>query len=241
VIVGRDIDQTYDAVVDAAVDDAWDAISTGPGISSWFMGRAEVAGDTVRMVFADCAITASEPRERFAFTAPTGPDGRVIAYDLLLETAGGGVTSIRMVASGFLPGDDWHDEYEAMSHGHALFFRTLVEYLSNFAGRTATPVTAASGTVADRPAAWSAVRSALGLGGEPRVGDRATVRAVEGVVYHTSAQTLGVRTPGALYRFVEGLDGPMYAMHHVFAPTDTDTDGSWSQWINELLTPADPS
>lgn len=37
-----------------------------------------------------------------------------------------------MVTSGFLPGDDWADEFEAMTLGGALFRRTLLEYLTYF-------------------------------------------------------------------------------------------------------------
>jgi uncharacterized protein YndB with AHSA1/START domain len=232
--MGRDVDQRFEGAVDASIDDAWDAISTGPGISSWFMGRTEVAGETVRTMFADCAITAAEPGTRFAYASPAAPDGRVIAFDFLLEADAGGVTSIRMVASGFLPGDDWQDEYVAMGFGHALFFRTLIEYLTFFPRRTATPVSAATATVTDWPATWSAVRAALGLTATPQVGDRATVRSVEGTVYQVSEQTLGVRTSGALYRFVQGLDGPLYAMHHVFDGTDTRTE--WAGWMKRLTT-----
>ncbi len=236
--MGRDIDQTFDAVVDATVDDVWQAISTGPGIDSWFMGRNEIHGGRLRTVFADCEITATEPGERFAFTTPVGADGRVIAYDFLIEARESGSTSVRMVATGFLPDDDWDDEYVAMSMGHAMFFRTLTEYLTFFAGATATPVTVNGPVVADWPAAWAALAAELGLAdGPPQAGDPVTVRlagrTAEGVVYFANAHTLGVRTTDALFRFVRGLDGPMIAMHHVF--TGDAAESAWTEWMARVF------
>ena len=54
----------------------------------------------------------SEPGHRFAYGEDPEPDGRFIAFDFMIEGRAGGGTSLRMVTSGFLPGDDWADEFE---------------------------------------------------------------------------------------------------------------------------------
>src|ERR1700676_2976343 len=147
--MGHQFEQRHDAEVPANPDEVWAAIASGPGIDSWFMGRNEVqpgAGGTVRTVFGEyapeLAVTAWDPARRFAYRSGEAPDGRFIAYEFLIEGRAGGSTVLRTVTSGFLPGDDWADEFEAMTLGGELYFRTLVEYLTYFAGRFATPVTA---------------------------------------------------------------------------------------------------
>jgi hypothetical protein len=52
-----------------------------------------------------------------------------------------------------------------MPVGGEMYFQTLVAYLDHFAGRFATPVDVTGPLVADRPAAWAALRARLGLGG----------------------------------------------------------------------------
>jgi uncharacterized protein YndB with AHSA1/START domain len=238
--MGREISEVHEVVVDAGVDDVWSAIATGPGIDSWFMGRNEVGDGVVRTGFGECEIVASEPGRRFAYTTPVGPDGRFIGYDFLVEGRAGGSTSVRIIASGFLPGDDWHDEYVAMEMGHALFFRTLVEYLTFFAGRTATPVDVSGPVVTDWPAAFTALARELGRPDAARPGDQVTVRVagttVGGVVYFVNDHCLAVRTPDALYRFVRGLNGRVLAMHHIFNPPEHPPE-FWTTWLTSAVTP----
>jgi uncharacterized protein YndB with AHSA1/START domain len=222
--MGKEFSVEQVASVDASIAETWDAIATGPGIDSWFMGRTEVADGHVRTVFGDYApdatITENEPGRRFAYAEPPEPDGRFIAYEFLIEGRTGAATSIRLVTSGFLPDDDWADEFEAMTNGGALFFRTLVEYLQHFAGRDAVPVTAFGPMIADWPAAWAALGTALGLDRRPRSGDAVRLGAADGTVYFANRDTVGVRTSAAIYRFVRGFHGPILAMHHIFEPTD---------------------
>ena len=130
--------------VDATPEQIWQAIATGPGIDSWFMGRNEVdPRQAIRTAFGGYTpqhgITAWEPGERLAFGGDKGPDGRFVAYEFLVEGRDRGSAVVRIATSGFLPGDDWADEYDAMTKGNALFFRTLATYLNHFAGRTAVP------------------------------------------------------------------------------------------------------
>ncbi|MFD0473883.1 SRPBCC domain-containing protein [Nonomuraea thailandensis] len=181
--MGRDFDMPQEATVEATPEEVWEAISTGPGIDSWFMGRTQVAEGIVRTAFGQVelppsAVTAAEPLRRFAHSSGKADDGRFVAYEFMIEGRDRGSTLVRMVTSGFLPGDDWQDEFEAMSRGLEMYFATLVEYLGHFAGRVATPLTEFGPPVTDWAVAWERLYAALG--GVPAVGDRAAVCGVKG-------------------------------------------------------------
>ncbi|EOD58976.1 SRPBCC family protein [Amycolatopsis vancoresmycina] len=241
--MGHEFELTDVAEAGATPEQVWEAIATGPGIDSWFMGRNEVdggTGGTVRGAFGgyepEYGIRAWEPPGKLAYGSGTAPDGRRIAYEFLVEGRDGGSSVIRCVTSGFLPGDDWEDEFEAMTAGGALFFRTLVEYLTHFAGRTAVPVTAFGPPVADWDRAWAQLGTALGLSARPAEGDRVRLGR-EGVVYAVNDQAVGVRTEDAMFRFLRGFRGPMVASHHLFAAgTDPGTEEkTWGEWLNRVF------
>jgi uncharacterized protein YndB with AHSA1/START domain len=239
--MGREFANRHDAQVAATPEQVWDAIATGPGVSSWFIGRTEIDGaGAVRTAFGDDWIpaghvTVAQPPTAFAYTSDPAPDSRVIAYEYLIEGRAGGSTVLRAMTSGFLPGDEWAAEYEAMTYGTALFFATLVEYLGHFAGRTAVPVTAFGPPVADWHLTWARLHADLGLDGPPGPGDRVRLHDGDGVVYFTNPHTLGVRTEDAMYRFIRGLHGGMVAGHHLFgAVTAADSADAWQAWLTHL-------
>jgi uncharacterized protein YndB with AHSA1/START domain len=244
--MGHQFAQHHEAEVPAGPDEVWAAIATGPGIDSWFMGRNEVTAGAVRTVFGEYApeleITESDPAHRFAYRSGQAPDGRFIAYEFLIEGRAGGSTVLRTVTSGFLPGEDWADEFEAMTLGGELYFRTLVEYLTYFAGRFATPVTA----FGPSGPSWSRDRSLLcrelGLAEAAQPGDRVRftgeIGPADGVVYFANAHAIGVRTADALYRFMRGFGKPVIAAHHLFA-ADAEPDQArqaWEAWLSRTLT-----
>lgn len=244
--MGKAFENIHQSTVDATPEQVWDAIATGPGIESWFVGRHEVLpgpDGTVRMRMGafspDMPITAWDEPRRLAYRTDEAPDGRFLAYEFLVEGRAGGSTVLRSVTSGFLPGDDWAEEYEAMTLGTALFFATLVEYLRHFAGRAATKVSTTGPPVADWAATWAGLHRELGLPDSPGVGDRGSfvppggAGPVEAVVYFRNAHTLGLRAPDAFYRFVRGLHGPMVVEHELFA---AGVDGAaarraWRSWL----------
>jgi uncharacterized protein YndB with AHSA1/START domain len=246
--MGHQFAQHKTAEVPASPDEVWAAIATGPGIDSWFMGRNEVQpgpGGTVRTVFGEYApeleITSWDPALQFAYRSGQVPDGRFIAYEFLIEARAGGSAVLRTVTSGFIPGDDWAEEFEAMTLGGELYFRTLVEYLTCFAGRFATPITAfgPAGT------SWSRDRPllcrALGLSDSAGRGDPVRfvgeMGAADGVVYFANAHAIGVRVGDALYRFMRGFGKPVIAAHHLFA-ADAEPDQAqqdWESWLSQTL------
>ena len=253
--MGERFEQRRDAEVPASPEEVWAAIATGPGIDSWFMGHSEVepggggiGGGTVRTVFGqympELDITAWDPPRRFGYRGAEAPDGRFIGYEFLIEGRGGGSTVLRAVTSGFIPGDDWADEYEAMTAGGDGYFRTLVEYLTYFRGRYAVPVTAFGPPGTDWKRDRSLLCAALGLPDTCAPGD--TVRftpaetgPVEGVLFQASPSILAVRTPDAFYRFLHGFGHPMVAAHQLFSG-NLDPDPAARAWVSWLARTLDP-
>lgn len=228
--MGHEFELHDELSVEATPEQVWAAIATGGGIDSWYMGRNEVdpgEGGAVRMAFGGynptSTITAWDPPRRLAYGAAEAADGRRIGYEFLVEGRAGGSTVVRVVTSGFLPGDDWADEFEAMRGGLGMFYRTLAEYLDHFAGRVATPVTVFGPPVNDWDRTWANLRATL---------DRPPLK--DGTVYFDNGQTLGVRTPHALYRFLRGFRGPLIASHHLFSTVDLAAeDETWRRWLEE--------
>src|SRR5256885_2303493 len=69
-------------VLAATPDQVWDAIATGPGVDSWFIGRSEIEPGVGGTVHNDCAgfetestITPWEPGKRLAMRSEPGPAG----------------------------------------------------------------------------------------------------------------------------------------------------------------------
>jgi uncharacterized protein YndB with AHSA1/START domain len=245
--MGKEFELTHELTVDATPEQVWEAIATGPGIDSWFLGRSAVtpgAGGKVTTDFAGedigGTITGWEPMRRLAYGGDKAEDGRFVAYEFLIEGQGQSSTVVRMVTSGFLPQDDWADEFHAMGTGILMYFRTLGEYLANFAGRTATPVTAFGPVVEDWETAWIRLTAALGLPRHLSVGTPVTVSLpgvaeIDGVVDYATDETLGLRTGDAIFRFIKGFYGPFVLGHHYFTPIDRDeTEAAWTAWLATL-------
>jgi uncharacterized protein YndB with AHSA1/START domain len=239
---------TKDVEVGATPEEAWEAIATGPGMDSWFMGQTEVEpreGGRARWSIggyaADSTVNTWDPPNRFVNTGMEGPDGSFHRFDYRIEDRGSGRTTIRYVHSGML-GEDWEAEYEGMSEGDPMYLYKLVEYLTYFSGRFAVGVDAQGPTVADREHAMSVFRRGLGLSDEAAEGDQVRLtpeglEPIEGVVDYVSPSFLGVRSPDALYRFIYGFDGTVMAGHHLFAD-NADAEGArhaWQTWLMQLF------
>lgn len=236
--MGREFSASEELKVDATPDEVWAAIATGPGIDSWFMGRNEVdPGQVVRQAFGgytpEHTVSAWEPGKRLAYASGPAQDGRFVAFEFLIEGRDHGSTVLRVVNSGFVPGEDWADEFDAMTKGNALFLRTLETYLNHFAGRFATPVTAHGPVITDWPRARAKLVAAIG-----RDGDRVRftpdgLPPVDGVVYFENEDVIGVLTDDAIYRFLHGFRGPVMACHHIFSDISPEsTEKAWADWLN---------
>lgn len=239
--------------LDAAPEEVWQAIATGPGIACWFVPH-EVEPREGGVVEQDYGggfttrgrVTAWEPGRRFAYGAfddqPEG-GGAQYAYEFLVEGRDGGGTVLRFVQSGFLDGADWDDEYDAFDVGWELFFTNLRSYLRHFCGRSVRTVVAMGWASADGPPAWEVLHRALGLSAHPALGDTVTLAGPEpvtGVVDVATPGFLGVRSADGLHRIgAEGLGGACeVSAYHYFYDRPVDAaalSAAWQAWLSTLF------
>lgn len=247
--MGHEFETSTEIAVAATPEQVWEAIATGPGIDSWFMGRSEVEPREGGMTRTDLGgfvmestITAWDPPKRFAHRSAPGEDGSFMAFEYLVEGRDKGSTLVRLVHSGFLAGDDWEAEYDALRKGKPMYLRTLGMYLTYFPGRTATPISAWGPQQPDQDHVWEGLQRGLALTGTVAEGDpvRFTLDGttpVDGVVDSVLYPSfLGVRTDEGLYRFV-GRNGAVGVGHHIFCD-DVDqkkTEQAWQSWLTQLF------
>jgi uncharacterized protein YndB with AHSA1/START domain len=249
--MGHRFELPQEGVVDAPIDRVWEAIGTGPGWDSWFMGRNEIEqreGGTVSFSIGDwterSTIEAFDAPNRFVSQSAPAPDGSFHRFDYNLEEREGGGTRIRYVHSGML-GDDWEAEYEGMSEGDPMYFRKLLAYVTHFSGRFATPIEAIGPNAGDDSERVMAMfRSALGLERDVVEGHRVRLTPdgldpIEGVVDEVSRNFLGVRTDDAMYRFIRGFEGSVMVGHHLFGEgiDQRAVEADWRSWLDRTFAP----
>jgi uncharacterized protein YndB with AHSA1/START domain len=240
---------THEIQVDATPEEAWDAVATGPGMDSWFMGTNQIepreggsARTTLPGVSFESTVTTWQPPTRLVERSPEAPDGSFHLFEYTIEAREKGNTLVRWNHSGAL-GADWEAEYEGMSEGDPMYFQKLAEYLTHFRGRTAVPVNVFPGPkVADRDHAWEVFRRGLGLSAPVAMDDRVRLTPqglpeMDGVVDHLSPSFLGVRTPDGMYRFMHVYDGSVGLGHHIFLEglDQQETERAWASWLTDLF------
>ncbi|MFE3291507.1 SRPBCC domain-containing protein [Rhodococcus sp. NPDC059234] len=234
-----------EATLDASPEQVWEAIATGPGIDSWFMGRNEVdpkEGGVAAMDTGgnrqEATVTAYEPGERFATRTAPAEDGRFMAFEYLIEGRDGGSTVLRVVHSGML-GEDWQDEYDALRRGWPFHLHTLAEYLTHFPGRSAVPVFAAG-----QGSSGQQVRAALVRGlslptpivsGAPVRAEPANLPPLDGAVVWADDERFAIRTHDGLYSFHHSPTGLTLMFHHLFGPHADGAETAWQQWLTALI------
>ncbi|MGM9481236.1 SRPBCC family protein [Roseateles sp. NT4] len=180
-------------------EEVWQAIATGPGISSWLMPAEfeESHGKPVALKLsfgpggeARSEVTAWDPPRMYAGQSEgLMPGSPPIAAEWHIEAQAGGTCVIRLVHSLFASTDDWDDQLGEIESGWSGFLRALQLYLQHFRGQSSTltkwmlPV---AGTEAE---AWAALATALGLQ-RVKAGQRWTAPAgapqLSGVVEYAS-------------------------------------------------------
>src|SRR5262249_20154139 len=145
----------------------------------------------------------------------------VHAFEYFIEGRDKGSTVLRFVHSGFM-GDDWEQEYEALSKGWGMYLDKLAEYFTYFRGRRATPVFAMVQPSENEGDVVRRLQESLGLTETPETGDTVhltpeNLPPIDGVVDYVRGDFLGVRTDDAMYRFIRGYAGGAVLGHHLFA------------------------
>ena len=193
-------------------EQVWQAIASGPGISSWFAPTVfeERDGKPVAMTVTlgpgmenRTEVTAWDAPRKFVSEGQGWfPGAPPVATEWTVEARAGGVCVVRMVQSLFASTDDWDGQLIGTESGIPGAFHILKLYLTHFRGQRSAFMQFMA-PVAGSPAdAWATLTSAVGIGGVD-AGKRWTaptdVPALGGVV-----EDVKQIPPGALLR----LDQP---------------------------------
>jgi uncharacterized protein YndB with AHSA1/START domain len=107
-------------------EEVWQAIATGPGISSWFVPAEfeERDGKPVAMKFnfgpgiePRAVVTAWDPPRMFAGEGEVYGGSPPIATEWSVEARAGGVCLVRIVHSLFASTDEWDNQLEGAKSG----------------------------------------------------------------------------------------------------------------------------
>jgi uncharacterized protein YndB with AHSA1/START domain len=176
-------------------EEVWQAIASGPGISSWLVPAEFEVRDgkpvALKLDFgpgmeATSAVTAWDPPRKWATLSDAViPGSPPIANEWMVEARAGGTCIIRIVQSLFASTDDWDNQLEGAEYGWPGFLRTLRIYLTHFRGQRSTTMKWMAPFAGSEAEAWESLTAALGLKGL-KVGQRWTapagVPALSGVV-----------------------------------------------------------
>jgi uncharacterized protein YndB with AHSA1/START domain len=246
-------------------EEVWNAIATGPGISSWFVPAEfeERDGKPVAVTLnfgpgmeSRSAVTAWDPPRRYAAEGEGWGGAPPIADEWMVEARGGGMCVVRVVHSLFASTDDWDNQLEGTESGWPGFFRILKIYLTHFRNQRSAMmqwIAPATGTEAE---AWEKLTMALGLKGVSD-GQRWTapggVPAFSGVMEHAGTPCsallrLDKPGPGTAALSAVNFGGPImvtlsfYLYGDQAAGTVARETPLWEAWIQERFpTPPEPS
>lgn len=156
-------------------EEVWHAISSGPGLSAWFVPAVFEERDGkpvgVRLDFGPgqesrSVVTVWDPPRTFAREADGwAPGSPPIATEFSIEARAGGVCVVRVVQSLFASTDDWDEQLTGAEEGWPGAFRVLRLYLTHFRGQRAANMQLMAPIAGTPAAAWTTLTAALGLTG----------------------------------------------------------------------------
>ena len=167
--------------VPGSLEEVWQAIATGPGITSWYVPHTveERAGGAATASFGPGPemqipgrVAAWEPPHRIVFTGDT--EGPGLAFEWLVEARDHGTCVVRLVNSGFGDGNPWDGQYDDMLGGWKLFLRNLWLHRTYFPGQDASSALPMAMWPGAPEEVWPRLLTALGLPAAPRAGERVT-------------------------------------------------------------------
>lgn len=238
--------------------EVWQAIATGPGISSWLMPAEFEDRDgkpvALKLDFGEglrptSTVTTWDPPRTYASQSEgLIPGSPPVATEWHIEAKAGGTCVLRIVHSLFASTDDWDDQLEHIGSGWSAFLVTLQIYLKHFRGQRSTlmkwmlPV---DGTEAE---AWERLTTGLGvkgLGVGQRWATPAGVPAASGVVdyIHQGPNDILLRLdqpgPAVMALGTVDMDGQclvgmnVYLYGHQGSEISVREKPLWQAWMEE--------
>jgi uncharacterized protein YndB with AHSA1/START domain len=244
--------------VPGSPEDVWQAIATGPGITSWFVPTKiehDQDGKPTKMVMnfgpgmeSNATITAYDPPRRLAAEDSWGPGSPVIATEWTVEARKGGTCLVRVVHSLFAETDDWDNQLKGTESGWPAIFRVLTLYLSHFRGQHAQQMQAMG--MAPNEGGWDVLLHELGIsnptegqrivpanGAPPLAGEIA--HAVQSSGHRILIVRLTEPAPGMASIGAYACGGPVQTMISFFlfgersaAAVSRDAE-KWEKWMAE--------
>ena len=165
--------------VPGTIQEVWDAIATGPGITSWYVphtveeregGKATASFGPGPEMQVPGRVAVWEPPHRIVFTGDTGEPG--LAFEWLVEARDQSTCVVRLVNTGFGDGHPWDEQYDDMLGGWKLFLRNLWLHRTYFAGQHGIPALPMGMWPGAPVEAWPQVLAALGLPPAPQPGNQ---------------------------------------------------------------------
>ena len=222
---------TVEREVPGTPDDVWEAIATGPGISSWFYPTdveqrpgGVLTYHTGSQMDVPAKVTVWDPPRRFRHEGrDCGPDGPPTATEWTITPRSGGRCVVRIVHSLFASGKDWDDQLENFEAGWPAALSILRLYLAHFGGQRASILRAMAPFDGSAGDAWKALVSALGAGrlapGDPWSFSAPDASALKG----DFVESAGRRQPYAVFRLREPAPGIAIASAYKVAEQATVT------------------
>jgi len=238
----------------------WQAIATGPGVSSWFVPTEAREDGTVVSHFgpgmdAIATQTAWDPPRRFAAEGELGPNAPRLATEWIVEARSGGTCIVRVVHSLFASTDEWDDQLENIEAGWPDYFRILQLYLTHFRGQRCSGIQFMGVAPAPASKAWEALTGSLGLA-DATLGQRRNTpvgapplagvveRAGERGHPHQLLLRLDEPTPGIAHLFALSMGGQVFVSIRFYLCGDRAPAAAlrgeplWHAWMNERFPPA---
>ena len=113
-------------------------------------------------------VAAWDPPRRIVFDGGDSAEG--LAFEWLVEARDGGSCVVRLVNSGFAVGEEWDDQFDAMTEGWKLFMSNLQLHLAHFGGQSATAMLPMANWSGPADLAWQTLLEVLGIPGPVVVG-----------------------------------------------------------------------
>ena len=159
--------------VPGSPEQVWQAIATGPGISSWFVPTQveEREGGTFTADFgmgmeSSSTISKWDPPRSFTKDGDgMDPEAPPVATEWIVEAKSGGACVVRVVHSWFASTDEWDAQWESVEQGWNVFFKILLLKLQRFPGRPCAAFDVSGMSNGSESETWAALKTPLGLTG----------------------------------------------------------------------------
>jgi uncharacterized protein YndB with AHSA1/START domain len=248
-------------------EQVWQAIATGPGISSWLFPTEVEEREGGAVAFhigpgmdSSGTVTAWEPPRHFAYEeADWYPNAPPLATEFIIEARSGETCIVRLVHSLFASSDEWDNQLEGFESGWPSFFHVLRLYLIHFCGQRSSAFRVMNSGPGPESKAWVALTDALGITSVTK-GQRVNAsasgvpplagiieRAGEGKHVHELTLLLDEPAPGVALIGVYTWGGKVHAAFSVYlfgdqAPAISARDEPlWRAWMDKQFPSAGKS